>query len=90
MFANRAGKGTLFMAEQNAFHQVFGQRAAVYGHERFASALAFTLDGTGYHFLAGAAFAFYQNRNIRVSGTLAELHHAGHCRTGDDQVVERH
>ena len=55
------GKGAFFMAEELAFEQVLGDRAAVDRNERFVLARAGLVDRLGDQPLAGAALAGYQN-----------------------------
>ena len=58
----RAGERALFVAEQLAFQQRFGERGAVDGHKRLRCARAVAMDGARHQFLAGAAFAAHQHR----------------------------
>ena len=73
-----ARERALLVAEQDAFDQVFRDRAAVDGDERLAGALAFALDGACDQFLADAALAFDENGDVRCGRALAERDDALH------------
>ena len=62
-----AGKGALAMTEHLAFQQALGNGGAVDRHERFVGAAAVLVDGTGDHFLAGAAFTSQQHGGSAVA-----------------------
>ena len=81
--AEGAGEGALFMAEEFALGQVFGQRGAVYGHVRRLGVQAAAVNVGGQQFLARTALAldhyrgvagrdigrrFEQGRQVRVAG----------------------
>ena len=51
-------EGSLFVAEQFAFHQRFGQRATIDGDKRLAGPLASLLNGTRHEFFSRSAFSF--------------------------------
>src|SRR3954468_1423427 len=61
----RSRKRTFFMTEQFAFHQRFGDRAAVDGDERAGLAAAAVVNRPGGDFFAGAAFAEDHDRGLR-------------------------
>jgi hypothetical protein len=58
------------MTEQNAFDQVFGNRAAVDDDEGLVLARAVGLDGARDQLLADTGFAFDQDRNICEDAAL--------------------
>ncbi len=66
----RPGKRAVFIAEQFAFHQIPGQRAAVDRHERSFGTGAGLVNRLRNHFLAGAALALDQDRRHTVGGNL--------------------
>ena len=67
-----AGEGALFVAEQFAFDQRFGQRGAVDGDERPLPARAERVQRARHHFLAGAALAGDQHAGLARSGLLQQ------------------
>jgi hypothetical protein len=84
----RAREAALHVAEQNGLNQVFRDRAAVHRHERTARALGSALDRTRQQFLADAAFAGDQHRNVGSRRALAHAHHRRHHRRVGDHVVK--
>ena len=84
---HRAGEGAAFVAEQFAFQQVFRDGAAVDGDERLFRARTEVVHRLGQRFLAGAAFAQQQDRNVGggdLFDVAADLQHAGVA--GDDPL----
>ena len=65
-------KGSLFVTEKFAFHQVFRQSRAVQRNERFVLSFRQIHNCTGNHFLTRTATATNQNRCI-ARGHLAHL-----------------
>jgi hypothetical protein len=84
----RAGERAFLVTEQDALDEVFGDRAAVDGHERLAGALALALDGAGDQLLADTGFAFDQNRNVGIGGAATERDDTLHGVAAHDQVFE--
>ena len=70
------GEAAFLVAEELAFHQFGGNRAAVHRHERAVGARAFVVDGARHQLLADAGFAG------DVHGGLA----AGHLGQGGPQA----
>src|SRR5260370_1926278 len=84
-----AGGDALFNSEQLAFHQGFRQRGAVERHERLARARAGIVDGLGYQFLAGAAFARDQDVDKAVANALHQADHLLDFLPRADNSVDR-
>ncbi|GAC1495286.1 MAG: hypothetical protein NVS2B1_02650 [Bradyrhizobium sp.] len=73
------------MAEQDRFHQIVGDGAAIDGHERLRFAFAAAVDGAGEQFLADAGFAFDQHRDGGGGRLLRGAHDVRHgLAAGDD------
>ncbi len=87
-FIDSARERPLFMAEQNAFDQIFWDRTAVDGDEGAADAIALALNSASNELFADAAFAFDQNRNVRCGGALAERDHALHGFAAKNEIAE--
>ena len=64
-------EGALLVAEQLALDQALRKRPDVGGDERPVAAVAQVVDGPGDEFLAGAALALDQDRDVGV-GDLAD------------------
>jgi hypothetical protein len=80
VLANRAGEGTLHVAEQFALQQVLRHGAAVDGHERTIATVAGLVDGASQQLFAGAALASDHDARIgaghHVSLSHALFHHS--------------
>src|ERR1700728_3099876 len=75
---SRPGKSSVLVAEQLAFQQVGGDGRAIHFQERAVSPRRELVDQASQHFLAGAALAQEQYRNIYISdqrGLRADLPH---------------
>ena len=83
-----AGEGALLVTEQDRFHQIVRDRAAIDRDERLRLALAAAVDGAGEQFLADAGFALDQHRNGRSRGLLRGAQHARHGLAAGDDVGE--
>ncbi len=68
--ADRAGEGTLDMAEKFAFQQGFGEGAAVDGQEGFVLQRAFHVDVPGQHRFARAGFPHDNHRGGGIGDFL--------------------
>ncbi len=88
VLAGRAGEGTFLVTKENAFHEICGNGAAIDGDERFATALAFALNGACDHFLAHARLAFNEHGDRRLRGAAAKADHVRHRGARDDEVVK--
>jgi hypothetical protein len=73
-----AGEGPFFMAEEFTFDEVFGDGGAVELDERGVGAGAFTVEGAGDEFFAGAAFALDEHRCLGASDLAHEQAQVGH------------
>src|SRR5512147_3246818 len=62
----RAGKGALFMPEQEALHQGLRQRGAIDDHEIAAASPAVVVDGAGKKLLARARFPGDQHARVAL------------------------
>ena len=62
----RAGEGAFLMAEQFAFQEVGGNRAAIHRHERVPGPARQFVNVARHHFLAGAGLAEYQHTWYRT------------------------
>src|SRR5207244_13397447 len=83
-----AGEGALLVAEQLAFEQVLGNGRAVQRQERRLGTWAMLIDGAGDQFLAGAALARDENRDVLGGDAANGLVHFAHGgTTADDGTV---
>ena len=74
------GEGALFVPEQLAFEQRFGDGGAVDRDERLGLAQALVVQRLGDQVLAGAVFAFEQDGGGLAGGHAAhEVHHFAHA-----------
>ncbi len=76
----RAGEGALLVAEELAFEQRLGQRAAVDGNHGHEAPRAQIVNGAGHQFLAGAALAV--NQHGRVGGATVRMLSSTCCMAG--------
>src|SRR5690348_3038603 len=76
------------MAKQDGFDEVFGDRTAVYRHERFSGPIGRALDRARDQFLSNSRLAFDKDWNVGLRGTLAETNDLPHFRTDADQILE--
>ena len=67
---HRVGERPLFVPEQFAFLQVFGDRPAVDHHERLIASRTVVVDGARHQFLAGACRAAEQHGDVGCCGVL--------------------
>ena len=88
MLVAGAGERALLVAEQDGFDQVLRNGAAIDGDERLAGAFRRALDGAGDQFLAGAGFAFDQDRNVDCAARVPRRNTCFISRRLGDQVVE--
>jgi len=75
-----AGEAALLVAEELAFHQLVGDRAAVDRHERTRAAAALSVDGAGDQLLANTRLAGDVHRGLAardLGDGLAQLLHCG-------------
>ena len=68
----------------------FRDRAAIDRHERLSGPAGGALDAARDDFLADAAFAQDQNRNVGTRGPFGQAHHLAHRRGAGDHVVKAH
>ena len=80
-----AAEGALLVAEQLAFHQQFGKRAAVDIHPGFGAAQRHLVDGARHDLLAGAGLAGDEHGHRSSRDPLRGLENACHGVTGDDR-----
>ncbi|MNT08018.1 hypothetical protein D3C72_1427450 [compost metagenome] len=78
------------MAEENAFHQIMGNGAAIDCYEGLVRPVAGRLDGPGDHFLAHAGFTFQHHGDARLGGTLRELNDPQHCGACGNDIGKIH
>ena len=78
LFVVRAGEGPLFMAEELALDQVFGNGGAVDRNERFTPSRALAVDGTGDQLLAGPDLPRDEHRDRGLSHVGDEVVGLGH------------
>ncbi len=81
-----AGERAAPMAEQLALEQVARHRGAVERDERLLRARREVVDGAGEDFLAGAAFAGDQDRDVGSRDLACGRHHVAHP-SGNDRVA---
>ena len=62
--AGSPGEGPLFVAEELAFDEVFGDGGAVHLHQGLVSAAAQGMQGPGHQLLTGAIFANDEHRGV--------------------------
>ena len=72
----RAGERALLVAEQDRFHEIVRDRAAIDRDERLRPALAGAVDGARDQLLADAGLALDQHRNGGGRGLLGGAQHA--------------
>ncbi len=84
----RACKRALFMAEQFALQQIFGNRIAIDGHKRSLLTRTAPMDGGRRHFLAGAAFPQQEHRRVGRGHFADECKGRLHLRTGAEHLLE--
>ena len=89
MFGGGAGERPLFVAEQEALDQVFRDRAAVDGDDRHVRARPAALDEAGEEFLADAAFALDQHRDLRLRGASGQFDRRGQAGARADDIDRR-
>ncbi len=82
-------KGPANMAEQLAFEERFGERAAIDLYERAAGAGAEVVNRAGDKLLAGAGFAEQQHRGLRRRHASGEFVNPLHRRARSDHTLER-
>ena len=82
-----AGERSLFVAEQLAFQQRFGQRAAMDHHQWMITPRAGIVDGASHQFFSRAAFAGDQHRGIGGTDGFNGVHHAPHGRAVAHQLI---
>lgn len=86
--APRAGERALVIAEEFAFQQGFGQRAAVQGHKGAVFAWSGLVQGMRQQLLAGAAFAMDVQGRVRIGETRGLKPQGVHARTCPQQAVQ--
>ncbi len=88
MAVGGAGEGAFLVTEQNGFHEIVGDGAAIDGDERLGAPLAAAVYRARDHFLADAGLAFDQHRNGRTRGFFRGPQHRLHAGTAGDDVLE--
>src|SRR5207244_12512587 len=84
----RAGERALLVAEELALEEIFGERAAVDGHERTALSRGSRVDRAGCELFSSAALSPDQNGRARGRGAGDELEHLLHrAPSADDRAV---
>ncbi len=83
-----AGERAFFVPEEFALQQRLGQRRAVDADKGFALARRQAVDGSGDHFLAGAALAAQQHRRARWRHLVHLVKHLQHGRRGAHHVFD--
>ena len=83
------GECTAFVPEQFAFQQVFRNGAAVDGNKRLLGAWPEVMYRPRHGFLAGAAFAQQQDRNVGGCDPLNITAGFQHARAGGDDALYR-
>ena len=81
-----AGEGALLVTEQDRFHEIVGDGAAIDRDERFGLAFAGAVDGAGEQFLADAGLALDQHRNAGSCRLLRGAQHGCHGFAAGDDV----
>ena len=81
-----AGEGALLVTEQDRFHEIVGDGAAIDRDERFGLAFAGAVDGAGEQFLADAGLALDQHRNAGGGRLLRGAQHGCHGFAAGDDV----
>ena len=83
-----AGEGAFLVAEELALDQRLGNGRAVDGDKGLAAAGAEVVQGAGDEFLAGAALAGDEHRNVAGGDTLDQREDLLHLRRRADQGAE--
>jgi len=78
LLPHRSAKGSLFVAEQFAFHQGFGQRGDIGGDERADLPDAQVVNRSGHEFLSRAALALDQDGHVGVGHLTDAIEHMLH------------
>ena len=84
----RTGKGAAFVAKQNAFDEVRGDRAAVLHDEGPLCALRRAMNGARNELLAGARLAANEHGEVRSRHLLEDRENLAHSHAVSDEVVE--
>src|SRR5262249_38723586 len=71
-----AAESTLFVSEELALHQMFGDGSAIYVDPRFVAAEGVTVDRTGDHLFARAGFTHDEHRSRMTRHLLHQPHDA--------------
>jgi hypothetical protein len=74
------------MAEENAFDEVCGDRAAIHGDERLAAAIAGALQSAGENFLADAGFTFEEHGNAGFGCPFTQADSPRHIGRGRGEI----
>ena len=88
LFVAGAGEGAFLVTEQDRLHERLRDRAAIYGDEGLAGAVAAAADRAREQFLAGARLALEQHRNVGGGRFLGELERRLHARALRREVFE--
>ena len=83
-----ASEGPLFVAEQFAFEQGFGDGGAVDAHVAAVAPSAKTVQGAGHELLARAAFAKHQHACVGRSDGLDQLAKVSHLLRVTDNILQ--
>ena len=89
MAVGRAREGALLVAEQDGFHQIFRDGAAIDRHEGLGAPLARAVDRARDQLFADARLARDQHRNGRGRGFAGGVQHRLHARAAGHDVPER-
>src|ERR1051325_3241713 len=81
-------EGALFVAEQFAFDERFGNRGRIHGDERTIDPPAVLMDGPRGQFFSSATLAREQRARIALSDRLEELVDLPHLGTGAHEGSE--
>src|SRR5574342_259028 len=87
--AHGASERPAFVAEDFAFDQSIRNRGGVDGDEGLVRPCAQSMDGAGYQFLAGSAFARHYNRNIAICNHFDKAENFPHWLAGAHKLAEQ-
>ena len=86
----RSGEGSLYMTKEFTLEQLFGDGAAVHGHQTLGMAPGEVMQGTRNEFFAGTTLARHQDGGLGGADLANQRKDALHRRVGsDDSLVAR-